>query len=253
MSIPTLNLLIIVVRTFTNYKIYYCDNCPPAGHRLTTQLRTLINNPTLTQALPVSESPCCSYNEATKQSTPKILSFKLFNKKSQTQETEEHPYSVITTADRPRPTGKSPTPLYPTISNPIWTYQSQALIHQTQAQQQPNQINIQALLPSSGFLANTPLQPPTNRPAPPRTPQPELINYSNTPQFSTQPIIFANADKTSSSELPELIHIVLNINNTPQDTGLISDTSSSDPLSSQFSSPTPSKLQEIPLIHHKDH
>ena len=145
-----------------------------------------------------------------------------------------------------------PPPLYPTISNPIWTYQSQALIHQTQAQQQPNQINIQALLPSSGCLANTPFQPPTIRLAPPRIPQPELINYSNTPQFSTEPIIFANADKTSSSEVPELIHIVLKINNTPHDIGLISDTSSADPLRSQFSSPTPSKSQEIPLIHHKD-
>ena len=31
-SIPNLNLLIIVVPTFTNYKIYYCDNCPTLGH-----------------------------------------------------------------------------------------------------------------------------------------------------------------------------------------------------------------------------
>ena len=71
----------------------------------------------------VSESPSCSYSEATKQSTPKKSSFKLFNKKPQTQETEEHPYSVITTAksrDRPRPTRNSPPPpLYPTIGNPI--------------------------------------------------------------------------------------------------------------------------------------
>ena len=49
--------------------------------------------------------------EATKQSIPKKSSFHLFNKKSQAQETEEHPYSVITTdksADRPRLNGHSP-------------------------------------------------------------------------------------------------------------------------------------------------
>ena len=34
-SIPTLNLLIIVVPSFTQYKIYYCDNCPTLGQRFT--------------------------------------------------------------------------------------------------------------------------------------------------------------------------------------------------------------------------
>ena len=36
-SIPTLNLLKIVVPTFTNYKICYCcNNCPNRGQRLTS-------------------------------------------------------------------------------------------------------------------------------------------------------------------------------------------------------------------------
>ena len=52
-SIPSLNLLIIVVQTFANYKIYYCDNCPTQGQTLKSQLRPLINNPTLTQVLPL--------------------------------------------------------------------------------------------------------------------------------------------------------------------------------------------------------
>ena len=153
---------------------------------------------------PVSESPSFSYSEATKQSTPKKSSFKLFPKKPQTQETEEHSYSVISTAksaDISRPTRHSP-PLYPTIANPISPHQSQ--IHQTQAEQQ-QQITTQTLLPYSGFLANITLPPTTLIAAPPRAPQPELLNYSNTPQFSTQPIKFANTDKTRSSELPQPI------------------------------------------------
>ena len=102
-------------------------------------------------------------------------------------------------------------------------------------------------MPYSGFIANTTLQPPTLLPAPPRAPQPELINYSNTPQFSTHPIIFANTDKTNCSELPQPIHTVSNIHDTPQDIILISDTSFSDPLSSQFSSPTTSRIESNPF------
>ena len=92
------------------------------------------------------------------------------------------------------------------------------------------------MLPYTGFLSNTTLQP-SIIPTQPRPPQPELISYSNTPQFSTQPINFANSDKTHSDELPKPIHTVSNITDTPQDISLIS--SISDPLASQFSSPTP--------------
>ena len=212
-------------------------------------------------APPVSESPSCSYSEATKQSTPKKSSFKLFNKKTQAQETEEHPYSVITTAkssDRPRPTGHSP-PLYPTISNPLSPHssqsQSQTHLHPAQpftAQQPPQQQQqytpqLTTLQPYSGFLPNTTLPPPTLIPAPPRAPQPEILNYSNTPQFSTQPINFANTDKTNSSELPQPIHTVSHIPDQSHDISLLSDSSHSDHVSSQISSPTPSQIANNPF------
>ena len=51
-SVPTLNLLIIVVPNSTDYKTCFCDNCPTVGHKLLSQLRPLINNPTLTQVIP---------------------------------------------------------------------------------------------------------------------------------------------------------------------------------------------------------
>ena len=82
-------------------------------------------------------------------------------------------------------------PPYPTINNPIPTYQSQVHIHQAQAQpqQQQQQKNTLDLLPYSGFIRNALLQP-------------ELLNNSNTPHFSTQPINFASTNRTSSYELP---------------------------------------------------
>ena len=121
-------------------------------------------------------------------------------------------------------------PLYSKIINPISTHQAQ--IQQTQAQQQQFQTNTQILLPYSGFIANTTLQPPTIIPAPPRAPQPKIKNYSNTPQFSSQTINFANTDKTNSSELPQPVHTVSNINDTPQDISLLSGTFISDPPNS---------------------
>ena len=51
-SVPSLNLLIIVIPFFTDYKIYHCDNCPTLGQRLSSQLRPLVSNQTLTQVLP---------------------------------------------------------------------------------------------------------------------------------------------------------------------------------------------------------
>ena len=75
-----------------------------------------------------------------------------------------------------------------------------------------------------------------------QAPHPEIIDYSNTPKFPTQTPTFANSDKTHSSELPQPFHTVSNISDTPQDISLISDTSISDPLSSQFCSPTPSQI-----------
>ena len=109
------------------------------------------------------------------------------------------------------------------------------------------QITAQTLLPYSDFLPNTTLPPPTLIPALQRAPQPELLNYSNTPQFSTQPLNFANTDKTSSSELPQPIHTVSNIHDTTHDISLLSDTSNSDPISSQLSSPTASQIANNPF------
>ena len=84
-------------------------------------------------------------------------------------------------------------------------------------------------------------------PAPPRAPQPELLKFSNTPQFSTQPINFANTDKTIRSELPKPIHAVSNIYDNTHDISLLSDTSNSDPIRSQFSSPTATQIANNPF------
>ena len=95
----------------------------------------------------------------------------------------------------------------------------------------------------SGFLTDALLQHQTPLiPTPPQAPQPELLSYSNTPQFSTQPVHFANTDKTISSELPQPIHTVSTTKAVPQDISLISDIHNSDPLCSQFSSSTPSQI-----------
>ena len=55
-SVPTLNLLIIVLPTAKDYHIYYCDNCSYLSPSLSSQLRPLVNNQTLTQALPPSQN-----------------------------------------------------------------------------------------------------------------------------------------------------------------------------------------------------
>ena len=113
--------------------------------------------------------------------------------------------------------------------------------------QQQQQITAKILLPYSGHLPNTTLPPPTIIPTPPRAPQPELLNYSNTPQFSTPAINFANTDKTSSSELPQPIHTVSIIHDTKHDISLLSGTFNSDPIGSKFSSPTASEIANNPF------
>ena len=69
--------------------------------------------------------------------------------------------------------------------------------------------------------------------------------HSNTPQFSTKPSTFANISKTQSSEFLKLIDTVSNKLKTSQDFSLLSD--SSNPLSSQCSSLTPSKIASTPF------
>ena len=102
-------------------------------------------------------------------------------------------------------------------------------------------------MPYSGFLPNTTLPLPTIITAPPRAPQPELLNYSNTSQFSTQPINFSNTDQNHCSELPQPIHTVPKINDTTHDISLLSDTFISDPNSSQYPSPTRSQIAINPF------
>ena len=152
-------------------------------------------------------------------------------------------------------------PLFPSDSNPISIYQSQLQIHQAQTQQQ-RQFNTQCFLLYSDFLTkatttisallrfsykynyNTMRLQYQISPIPdqPRALQPELLNYSNTPQFLTQTFSFINTDKTGTSELPQPFHTVSTIEVAPQDISLISisDTSKFDPLVSKFSLPTPS-------------
>ena len=51
----------------------------------------------------------------------------------------------------------------------------------------------------------------------------------------------------NSSELPQPIHTVSHLPETPHDISLLSDKSNSDPLSSQVSSPTPSQIARNPF------
>ena len=69
-STPTLNLLITVVPTFINFKIFHSDNCPAHIVIITIASSNQQSN-TNPSAPPVSEPPSCSYSEATKQSIPK--------------------------------------------------------------------------------------------------------------------------------------------------------------------------------------
>ena len=48
-SLPTLNLLILVIPNSADYEIYYCDKCPILGQRLLSQWRPLVINPITTQ------------------------------------------------------------------------------------------------------------------------------------------------------------------------------------------------------------
>ena len=147
-SMPTLNFLIIVVTTFTNHKIYFCDNCPTLGQRLTSQLRLVIKNPTLTQVLPPFSNHLAAHT-VKRLSNPRPKSHHLdsflknhMHKRPKNTSTQSlllpnlQIYLVLLDTSRPP---------YPAFSNPIYTYQIQAQILQTQAQQ--HQMNTQTFLP----------------------------------------------------------------------------------------------------------
>ena len=97
--VPTLNLLISVIPTANDYKIYYCDNCPTLGQRLSSQLRPLVNNPTLTQVLPPFQNHLFAHtvkrlNNSPPKSHP-LNSFKLNHKHKKLRNT--HTQSLLLT------------------------------------------------------------------------------------------------------------------------------------------------------------
>ena len=69
-SVLTLNLLKNYIPTATYYQIYYCDNYPTLGQRLSSQLRPLVNNPTLTQVLPPSQNHLVAHTAKPPKFTP---------------------------------------------------------------------------------------------------------------------------------------------------------------------------------------
>ena len=211
-------------------------------------MRPPVNNPTLTQVLPQSQNHLVAHTaKQLNNQHPKSHHLGSLRKSHKHKKRRNTPtqsllltnlqIDLVLLDTLPHFTPQSVIP-YPPIK-------IKTQIHQTQAQQ--HQINTQSLLPYSGFLPNTTLPPPVLIPAPPRAPQPELLHYSNTPQFSTKPINFANTDKTLSSELPQPIHTVSHINDTTHDISLLSDISISDSTSSQISSPTPSQIASNPF------
>ena len=117
--------------------------------------------------------------------TPKKSSFKLFRKirSAKNRRTPLFSHYFCQICRQISSYWKLPPPLYPSVSYPISTYQSQAQILQTQTKQQ--QLNTQTLLQYSGLIANPTIQPPTMIPALPRALKTELIYYSNTPRLST--------------------------------------------------------------------
>ena len=103
-SVPTLNLFIIVAPTSNDYIIFFWENCPTLGQKIITIASSNQQSNTNPSAHP-SQSHLVAHT-VKRQSTPKNSSFKPFNIKSHAQETQEHPYSVITTAksaDKPHP------------------------------------------------------------------------------------------------------------------------------------------------------
>ena len=138
-----------------------------------------------------------------------------------------------------------PPQLFASVCNPIYTYQNQTQIYQAQPQQQIIKTHtFFAILRLSCKRKITTIYTFT---VPPKAPQSKLINYSNTTQFCTQPINVANTNKTSSSELPQPIQTVSIIDGTLHDISLIFDASTSDLLSSHFSSTTPSQITSNPF------
>ena len=247
-SLPNLNLLFTLYPTSTDYKICYCDNCPTLGQKLLSQLRPLVNNQTLFQVLPPSQNRLVAHTAKQLSSQhPKSQHLNSLIKQPQNKKPRKtHTQSLllpnlqidlVLLDTPPHFTPQSVIPYPPSKSK---TNTPNASI----TTKTNNCTNFIAIL---WFSSKYDTPPPTFIPAPPQAPQLELLNYSNTPQFSTQPINFANIDKTISSELPQPIHTVSNFHNTRQGISLLSDTSNFDQISSQFSLPTASQIANNPF------
>ena len=72
-SVTTLNLSIIVDPTSTDYQNCDCDNGPNLGHKLSSQMRPLFNNPTLTQVLPPSQNCLVAHTVKRPNNPPSII------------------------------------------------------------------------------------------------------------------------------------------------------------------------------------
>ena len=55
-SVPTLNLLIIVIPTSTDYKIYYCDNCATLGPRIIVRVASSSQQSNTNPSAPLSQN-----------------------------------------------------------------------------------------------------------------------------------------------------------------------------------------------------
>ena len=226
----------------TKNSIVICDYCRTLSQRSTTPLRPLVNNQQKSQ---------CSLSL-------RIIKLFLQSRYHQPKAKSHHLYSLIKNYKHKTPRNilnrsllllnlqidlvvRNTPPLYPIINNHIPTYQIQAQAHQAQKEQQQQPENTQTLLSYSGFIANETLQHSTFRIAP-----------SGAPQLETQPNNFANTSATHCLELPRLIHTVSNINERLQDISFFSDSSNTEQIRSQFSSPTPSKFKNKPVNTHQD-
>ena len=133
---PTLNLLIIVISTSTDYKIYYCDNCPTLGHRLLSKVRPLFNNQTITQVLHPSQNSLVAHtakqlnNQRSKSHPLNSLIKNHKHKKPRNTHTQSlllpHLQIDLVLLDTP------PPPIYPTIGNPISPIKDQRKYTQAQ-------------------------------------------------------------------------------------------------------------------------
>ena len=96
-SVPTLNLLIIVIPTAGNYQVYYCDNCPELDPSLSSQLRPLINNQTLSQVLPTYQNHIVVHTAKPRNNRPPKgrRLFSLIKNHKQKKERNTHTQSLL--------------------------------------------------------------------------------------------------------------------------------------------------------------